>query len=435
MRAAAVAAALTAAAILPGEPLGIGVPLVAVLVAVTAATTVRPRVDALVFGSLALALAAVPAFRDAGWVVALDLAAVWLLACAAVSGPTATAVFAPLLRLRELPLLVPAPPTGAAPALRGALFGSLLVVPFGALFWTADAAFAELLASAPLPSPSSLPGRALALAAVFLAAVSLALAARRPLRAAAPRVRRRPSPWEWGIPLALLDVLFLVFVVVQLAVLFGGHAHVLETAGLTYAEYARQGFWQLLAAATLTLGVVGAPALVVETPTRAHRLLLRLLLGLLCALTIVILASAVHRLALYEEAFGLTRSRLFAETFALWLGGLFGLLVLAGVAPLVRWQLPRIAVGATAAALLAFSSANPDGLIAERNLERWRETGRIDLAYLQGLSADAAPMLAELPPSLRRRTLAPLAARLARGDRWSSFNLARERARDSIGIR
>lgn len=192
---------------------------------------------------------------------------------------------------------------------------------------------------------------------------------------------------------ALLDVLFLVFVVVQLAVLFGGHAHALETAGLTYAEYARQGFWQLLTAATLTLGLVGVPAFVVDAPTRAHRFLLRLLLGSLCAFTLVILVSALHRLALYEEAFGLTRSRLFAEAFALWLGGLFVLLVIAGVVPLVRQQLPRAALAATAAALLAFSFANPDGLIADRNLERWRDTGRIDLAYLQGLSADAAPAL------------------------------------------
>ena len=51
------------------------------------------------------------------------------------------------------------------------------------------------------------------------------------------------------IPLTLLDALFLAFVIVQLAVLFGGHDRVLRTTGLTYAEYARSGFWQLLAVA------------------------------------------------------------------------------------------------------------------------------------------------------------------------------------------
>ena len=62
-----------------------------------------------------------------------------------------------------------------------------------------------------------------------------------------PRALRRLSRAEWVIPLALLDALFLAFVIVQLAVLFGGHDRVLRTTGLTYAEYARSGFWQLLA--------------------------------------------------------------------------------------------------------------------------------------------------------------------------------------------
>ena len=433
MRTAALAAAFGAAALLPGEPLGVGVILVASLVALTAATAARPTPDALVFGALALGLAALPMVRDASWVVALDLAAAWLLGAAAVSGPTLAAVLAPLLRLQELRMLAPPVPSGLAPVLRGTLLGGVLLTPFGALFWTADAAFAELARGTPVPSPASLPGRTLAFVLVFLAAAGLALSARRPLRAPIPRPPRRVTPWEWGIPLALLDALFLAFVVVQLTVLFGGREHVLRTAGLTYAEYARQGFWQLLAAAALTLAVVGAALLGADASRRSHRLVLRLLLGLLCALTIVVLVSALRRLLLYEDAFGLTRSRLLAEAFALWLGGLFALLLAAGLSPHVRRQLPRIAATGTAVALLAFSVANPDNLIAERNVERWRETGRLDIAYLQTLSADAAPGLAELPSALRRRALAPLAGRLARGEPRSSFNFSRGRAREIIG--
>ncbi|CAN5694417.1 hypothetical protein BH18ACT13_BH18ACT13_11700 [soil metagenome] len=101
-------------------------------------------------------------------------------------------------------------------------------------------------------------------------------------------------------------MLFLVFVVVQVTVLFGGHDHVLETAGLAYAEYARQGFWQLIVAAVLTLAVIAAAARVAQPHHAAEKTLLRALLGTLCVLTIVIVASALHRLDLYEEAFGLT---------------------------------------------------------------------------------------------------------------------------------
>jgi hypothetical protein len=86
-----------------------------------------------------------------------------------------------------------------------------------------------------------------------------------------------------------------------------------RTSGLTYAEYARQGFWQLLAAAALALVVVKGATVLAGPRTPAERLLLRALLGLLCVLTIVIVASSFHRLRLYESAFGLTRLRLAAE--------------------------------------------------------------------------------------------------------------------------
>jgi hypothetical protein len=432
MRLAVLAAALAAAVLLPGEPLGVGVTLVFALVAVAAATTVRPTFDALVFGGLALILATLPMIRDAGWVVGLSLSAAWLLAAAAVSGPTLAAPLTPLIRLRELPALMPSVSPGAPPAIRGAVLGTVLLTPFSALFLSADAAFAQLAQGVPHPSVASLPGRTLAFALVLLVAAGLALSARRPLRASMPRAPRRLTLWEWGIPLALLDALFLAFVVVQLAVLFGGHKHVLRTAGLTYAEYAHQGFWQLLAATALTLAVVGAATLLADAQGRFQRLLLRALLGVLCVLSIVVVVSALRRLLLYEEAFGLTRPRLLAEAVSLWFGGLFVLVVAAGLIAHVRRQLARIAIGGTAVALVMFALANPDSLIAERNIERWRETGRLDVAYLQALSADAAPMLAELPPALRRRALDPLAARLQEAEPWSSFNLSRERARDRL---
>lgn len=432
MRAAALAAALAAAAVLPGKPLGFGVLAVAALVAVTASVAAPLDAQGVVLGTLALSLAAVPVVLDADWVVALDLTAAWLLACAAVGGLSPVASLGPLLRLPGTPTLAPEVPAGLAPAVRGTLLGGFLVVPFGALFVEADVAFSELAHGVPLPSLGAVPGQVVAFVLVLLAAIGLALAARRPVRARIPRPTRKLAPWEWGIALGLLVALFLAFVLVQLAVLFGGRKHVLETAGVTYAEYARQGFWQLLAAAGLTLVVIGAAVVFAATPRRGHRITLRLLLGALCALTIVVLASALNRLLLYEDAFGLTRSRLFAEAVAVWLGGLFALLVAAGVVRVVGRNLARIVVVGTAVALLAFSLANPDELVAERNVERWRETERIDLFYLQELSADAADALVGLPPHLRREALAPLAARLEEDEPWSSFNLSRDRARDVL---
>jgi hypothetical protein len=434
MRTAAVAAALAAAALVPGGPPGIGVVVVAVLVALTAAGAAGPSLDVLLFGVPALVLASFAFVLDAGWVVALDLTAACVLAALAVSGARLDAFVEPARRLSGVSELVPAATAGTAPAFRGALLGGLLVVPFGALFWSADAVFAELGGRIPTPSFGTLLQRVVLFMLVLFGALGLALAARERLPDRKWPDRRRLARLEWAIPLACLDALFLLFVAVQLAVLFGGHEHVLETAGLTYSEYAREGFWQLIAAAVLTLGVVGGATLFARAETRTDRLLLRALLGGLCALTIVVVVSALHRLRLYEGAYGLTRARLLAEVFALWLGVGFALVLAAGASRRVREELPRIGVAVTAAGLIAFSAVSPDRLIAERNVDRWRATGEIDRYYLASLSADAVPVLVELPQPLRGTAVARERDRLAGRAPWTSANLSRRRARDLLDL-
>jgi hypothetical protein len=136
---------------------------------------------------------------------------------------------------------------------------------------------------------------------------------------------------------------------------------------------------------------------------------------------------------LYEDTFGLTRLRLSVETIALWLGAM---LVLAAAAVGFRAVLTRVgtlAVLATAAGLLAFSLSSPDRRIADRNVDRWRETGRLDVPYLGTLSADAAPALVKLPVRERAQATQSIRERLDDGDSWSSANLSRSRARDLLG--
>jgi Domain of unknown function (DUF4173) len=433
MTRAALAAGLVAAALLPGEPLGVGVLVVAALVAVAVVRARRPSREAALFGGLALALASLAAVRDAVWVVALDLAAAWILATIATGGLALPAPLAPLVGVARERAAYTSAPAGTAPTVRGLALGSLVVAPFAALFLTGDAAFAELAGRIPSPSPTSVAGRAVAFTLVALAALGLGLAARRPL---GPVPLRRPNvsagPAEWMLALGLLDLLFLTFVVVQLTVLFGGRDHVLETAGLTYAEYARAGFWQLLAAAALTLAVVWAVAVFARTSRRRDGVLLRVGLAVLCALTLVVLASALRRLHLYEDAFGLTRARLVAEAAAFWIGGLVVLATAAALVPRARRLVAYAAVAGTAAGLLAFSLANPDGRVAERNVERYDRTGAIDVEYLAGLSADAVPALTGLPDPLADRALRQTSARLADDEPWSSWNLARHVARGRI---
>jgi hypothetical protein len=129
---------------------------------------------------------------------------------------------------------------------------------------------------------------------------------------------------------------------------------------------------------------------------------------------------------LYQEAYGLTRLRLLVSAFELWLGLVFALVLAAGIRLRAAW-LPRAVVGSAVVALFALVAINPDAYIAERNVERFEQTGRIDTAYLNGLSADAATVLMRLPEPQRSCSLRSLHDELAEADSWTAFNLARVR--------
>jgi hypothetical protein len=298
------------------------------------------------------------------------------------------------------------------------------------LFAAADAAFAALI---PRPDLGLLPLRLVVAAVVAGAAVSAAFLGAAPPRwdALAPAPARTVRVAEWLVPIAVLDALFLTFVTVQAAVLFGGHRHVLDTAGLTYAEYARSGFGQLVVVTLLTLSVVAATVRWAPRETRGQRRALRLLLGVLCITSLVVVAAALHRLHLYEQAFGFTRLRLFMNAFESWLGAVVVLVLLAGVRLRATW-LARAVVASAAVGLLALGALDPDAFVAERNVDRYRATGKVDVSYLQQLSADAVPAVDRLPEPARSCVLSGMAAVHPQPGRLGGWNLGRARAADLI---
>jgi hypothetical protein len=310
---------------------------------------------------------------------------------------------------------------------------ALLLLVFGALFAGADAAFDRFFSAVVPDLDAETVARSIFLfpiGALALLGVAYLLARPPDLGGLDRPGGRGLRPFEWVLPIAALDLLFAAFVAVQFTVLFGGREHVLGPNGPDFAEYARGGFWQLLAVTVLTLLVLGAAARWARRNGPADRALIRVLLGALAALTLVIVLSALYRMHVYEQAYGFTRLRLLVSACELWLGVLFLFVLAAGVRLRASW-LPRAAVGAAVVALLGLVVLNPDRFIADRNVDRYAEINRIDTHYLSNLSADAVPALDRLPGDLRDCVLSRLDRRLDRrpDDDWYEANQARARAR------
>ncbi|MEW2430033.1 DUF4173 domain-containing protein [Micromonospora sp. NPDC047644] len=408
------------------------------------ATGAPGRVAQAAWAAATVAVIAVGTFRAAGWLFALCLIAAVGTGTLAVTGGRS-----PIGMLVAVTL----PPAATARALPWAVRGvranrssesgigfgriatslavsAVLLTLFGLLFSSADAVFANLVGGLlPDIAPAGVIGWLLRLILIGGGLLGGAYLVTRPpdLEGLRPASSRPAHRLEWTLPLVLLDVLFAAFVLVQLTVLFGGAGHVLRTSGLTYAEYARGGFWQLLAVTALTLLVIAIAARRAPKATRGDRLLVRVLLGTLTALSLVIVASALYRMQVYADAYGATRLRLVVSTVELWLGLLFVLVGVAVARFRAEW-LPRLVVGTAVLALLGLALINPDRLIAERNVDRYLETGRLDVSYLSGLSADAVPALDRLPEPMRSCALGQIAAELPRDGFWAT-NLGRERAR------
>lgn len=209
--------------------------------------------------------------------------------------------------------------------------------------------------------------------------------------------RRTGEPVTAITVTGMLTVLYLVFSVIQIAGLFLGKMQLPE--GYTYAAYAREGFFQLLAVSLLNLIIVLA-ALHFFKESKV----LKIILTIMSLCTFIMIASSAMRMMIYIRYYYLT----FLRVLVLWALALLAVLFVGVMISVYRESFPlfRYSVAVVTVLYLALSFAHPDYIIAKVNIENTRETEQVDpeaweifepyqdYRYLSGLSADAAPVLA-----------------------------------------
>jgi Domain of unknown function (DUF4153) len=242
---------------------------------------------------------------------------------------------------------------------------------------------------------------------------------------------------EIGTVLGLLNVLFLLFVIIQVEYLFGGAPHVRLTPGLTYAEYARSGFFELVAVSALLLPLLLLCHYLLRKSEHHGELVFRLLAGTLIGLLFVVMMSAVQRMLVYVAEFGLTELRFYTTAFMGWLGVVFVIFVLT----VVRGRREYFAFATLLSGFVAvtvFYLLNPDGRIAEINISRVKEGHGLDPAYIASLSDDAVPHLVNALPEIEEPYRTDLRTLLLQhhGSQeeidWRTWNLSRQEARAAM---
>lgn len=487
--ASALIAGVVADALFDGSALGINVPI-ATAAALLLVTWFGPRrrpadpLDAWLPG-LALVASLGPAIRTDPTVVALDLLLVLAAVSAwgfAVSGVAVTRRSAAAVAAMGVSaavsigggllwLLARSGADGAfsrttsnlgrlAPLARGALVAVPVVIGFSLLLTSADAVFGRALDEAlhlPFDLDAVVRHGTFAILAAFLVGGPVAIAVGAPSalggpaevpvddgsHTAAATATSRSGVTEVLVVVVAVDVLFALFAAVQVVYLFGG-TDTLAAVGMSYSDYARQGYFQLVGVVALAgLLLLGAHAVVGRT-----RAFLVAAITLL-VLTAFILASAALRLGLYQGAYGWTELRFFVAASIGWLAVCVVLALAMLSANRMRW-LPHGLAMSAAAVTLAISAIGPQAFVIHQNLARALDPGLVaagghaglDVGYGMTLGDDAIPDMVialDVVASEDRRTLLSLLR--SRRDELAaeaatagplSWNLARTRAREAL---
>jgi hypothetical protein len=352
------------------------------------------------------------------------------------------------------------------PVLRGVLLASPVVLIFALLLTSADAMFAEVLHRI-LPVDfltfvQDLLTHGLVVVVVgFLLLGGLAYTTWRDGHAkdaSAAVLDMSISPvlglTESAVVLNAVNVLFAAFVVIQIPYLFGGQLSI-DLGNITYAEYARRGFGELIMASVLVLAMLLALGALTRQENSRQRLIFNLSSTITVGLTVVMLISAFKRLLLYEMAYGFTEMRVYPHVFMIWLA-----LVLAWFLVTLWFKPGRFAIGLVVACIgfvATLDVLNVDDFVVRQNVERYVQLGsaafakadqhpraddRIDPDYLTLLSDDAIPGLVQSVGRLEGAAQGTVQTYLLKrytqfvqeeGDRaWQGLHLARSRARLAV---
>lgn len=242
----------------------------------------------------------------------------------------------------------------------------------------------------------------------------------------------RLDPIVMTTVLTVINAVYVLFVSLQFSYLFSAWEGILPE-GSTYADYARSGFFELILVTGINFVILLLSLYSLGPMKHGLQKIINMLLYILVLCSMVMLYSAYSRLALYEEAYGYTYIRFLVHAFMIFLGLL---MVITAIRisrvkfPLAQWY---IVLG-----LLSYVLMNYIGMdvrIADRNIQRYEDTGKLDAAYLTSLSWEAVPALIEFSKQHDGMLDSHLSEKLKnRGGevKWPSFNLAEHRGEQAL---
>jgi hypothetical protein len=228
--------------------------------------------------------------------------------------------------------------------------------------------------------------------------------------------------------LVLINVVYVLFTIVQFKYFFSGTLQ----EDLTFAEYARKGFFELLFVTLINLSITVFVVTFVNRATNMMRRLTQIMLTILVLASAVLLTSAFMRMGLYEEAYGFTFTRILVHSFMIFLVVIFTYtLVKIWVEKLSLFHFYFIT---SLLYYTAITVINLDTIVVKQNITRYETSGKIDVFYLSKMSSTGVLALIDLYekdkniPDLKTVLQERKNEALIEDTPWQSYNLKRAQA-------
>jgi predicted signal transduction protein with EAL and GGDEF domain len=204
----------------------------------------------------------------------------------------------------------------------------------------------------------------------------------------------------------------------------------------TFAQYARKGFFELLFVSVINLSVLTIVLTFVKQNTHILKRLIQMMLTILVFSSTVILCSAFIRLGMYEDAYGFTFTRILAHSFMIFLAIVFAF-------TFVQIWINRLSLShfMLITALVYYATINTidlDQLVVSKNINRFKESGKIDINYMNSLSytgISGLMALYEKDPNIPnlKGTLQQRQEQFNHDkDSWQSFNLKKQQVKQEL---
>lgn len=200
---------------------------------------------------------------------------------------------------------------------------------------------------------------------------------------------------------SVLPILFLyaVFFVSQWKYYVSGFTGVLPEH-FSYAEYARQGFFELCAVSVLNLLLIVSIIFFMKRNHKGKSLALKLIATAFCLCTLILICTAMAKLIMYISIYGLTQKRIYAMWLMLLIGIVYLILALGQFFCKIKTVAACLSVAILMFACLAVCNVN--ALCASYNVDRYLsgDLKSIDADAMEELGDSAIPSLVRLAKNI-----------------------------------